>query len=278
LHSDLRRSNCVGLVSILTSRVLRATHIEYLNDATESRGAWDLARDMLSEALPPLGMYTLDPRHTPEQLAAKDLWHSSSWDERRDRYVSCFCEDGDLLSQWRGYSSSNYGFSVGFKHADLVKLHDGAGLSLGKCIYSKNLKRKILEELISDAVAAWVTARSKTRRSEICAKFWDMVSTVGAYFKDQSFSEEKEWRLVSQPASMTASEIKFHPGKSMITPYTEISLGSWINGAIGRVYIGPCPHMKLSKRSVVGLLVRTTGSHTRDTDVVKLSEIPYRAW
>ena len=29
-------------------------------------------------------------------------------------YICCFSEDGDLLSQWRGYASDGHGFAIGF--------------------------------------------------------------------------------------------------------------------------------------------------------------------
>jgi hypothetical protein len=33
-------------------------------------------------------------------------------------YITCFCEDGDLLSQWRGYADPG-GYAIGFDAAEL---------------------------------------------------------------------------------------------------------------------------------------------------------------
>ncbi|MCT4574068.1 DUF2971 domain-containing protein, partial [Bacillus thuringiensis] len=44
-------------------------------------------------------------------------------------YVVSFCGDGDLLSQWRGYSGSG-GFAIGFDAAALMERWGRAGLGL----------------------------------------------------------------------------------------------------------------------------------------------------
>jgi hypothetical protein len=37
-------------------------------------------------------------------------------------FITCFCENGDLLSQWRGYSDQGEGFAIGFSVAWLLSL------------------------------------------------------------------------------------------------------------------------------------------------------------
>ena len=32
-----------------------------------------------------------------------------------------FCEDDDLLSQWRGYNGGSYGYCIGFQSAALIR-------------------------------------------------------------------------------------------------------------------------------------------------------------
>ena len=39
-----------------------------------------------------------------------------------DEYIACFCENGDLLSQWRGYGAIGNGYALGFaaKHVGMT--------------------------------------------------------------------------------------------------------------------------------------------------------------
>jgi hypothetical protein len=41
-------------------------------------------------------------------------------------FVSCFCEHGDLLGQWRAYSGASHGFAIELKSAKLGEVGGGA--------------------------------------------------------------------------------------------------------------------------------------------------------
>jgi hypothetical protein len=63
-------------------------------------------------------------------------------------YVASFTEEGDLLSQWRGYCPKG-GFSVGFASnllSDVANKHDSFLLP---CIYDFKIQKKLLEELLA---------------------------------------------------------------------------------------------------------------------------------
>jgi hypothetical protein len=48
-------------------------------------------------------------------------------------FMACFCENGDLLSQWRGYGSLGGGFSLGFKAKQLKnRLWKYSGINEGR--------------------------------------------------------------------------------------------------------------------------------------------------
>jgi hypothetical protein len=181
--------------------------------------------------------------------------------------VACFCEDGDLLSQWRGYSGRGYGYSLGFKSDLLKDKTSPSGFLLGKCIYEPALQQKIVEESLDHLLRPSAPGDEKSIVQELLG-----VLRFMAFFKDQSFYQEQEWRLLSTHR-VPLKEVKFPAASSMVIPFINIEIGSGKNSSIHNVYIGPRPHMDLSIGSVRQLLVQK--------DIVAQvdeSAIPFRDW
>ncbi len=94
-----------GLIGIVSADELWATDIRYLNDSSEFTYAVQLAYKALREW-----------KHTDlayyqafRKLAEERLRESGS-----SILVASLSEEGDLLSQWRGYCSPGPGFAIGF--------------------------------------------------------------------------------------------------------------------------------------------------------------------
>lgn len=77
-------------------------------------------------------------------------------EQEYDRYISCFSEDGDLLSQWRGYADDGKGLSIGFNRKKLYEylfefqknnLEGFCELSLSKVQYPTKTFTKKLKTL-----------------------------------------------------------------------------------------------------------------------------------
>ena len=110
-----------GLVGIVHSRSAWATNISYLNDATEFIYTFDVAKNVIEE---------LDMAH---YKYAKAL-HRFLDDVRiqnihANHFVCSFTEEGDLLSQWRGYCPDCNGYSLGFSFKNLNKLAEKQGVN-----------------------------------------------------------------------------------------------------------------------------------------------------
>src|SRR5205085_11962410 len=64
-----------------------------------------------------------------------------------EHYLACFCENGDLLSQWRGYGSVGGGYAAGFvaEHLGLVQYQNinKPEPIVQKVIYDSAVQRKI---------------------------------------------------------------------------------------------------------------------------------------
>jgi Protein of unknown function (DUF2971) len=70
-------------------------------------------------------------------------------------YAVCFCEEENLLSQWRAYGQ-NGGYSIGFSmdnlHGRLVIHPNIHRIALQKVIYRERPQRRILDCFLADAL------------------------------------------------------------------------------------------------------------------------------
>ena len=109
-------TTAAGLLGILRSSTLWATDLRFLNDAQESIYAQELVADAVQGMKNPV----LDPGHVAHGMGQPaverfaryqgfvlDALNSAEYGV----YVACFCESGDLLSQWRGYGS-DHGYAI----------------------------------------------------------------------------------------------------------------------------------------------------------------------
>ena len=127
-------------------------------------------------------------------------------------FVVCFCEDGDVLSQWRGYADNGKGCSLGFSVKELKeycntykgilrfeKVEYKTVKEISDTIVEKSLK--VLNEL--RGLRKWIVESMPSFDEEKIEKmcqycFHQMISGVlmsSLKYKNDSFKEEQEWRL-----------------------------------------------------------------------------------
>ncbi|HEY2467771.1 MAG TPA: DUF2971 domain-containing protein [Terracidiphilus sp.] len=104
-----------GLKGIVENEELWATSAYYLNDSAEILYGYRVLDLALQE--------WLKRTNLPEDSVARGLAESLRSYFGQDAlernvitpiYLACFCEEGNLLSQWRAYGSSG-GYSIGFR-------------------------------------------------------------------------------------------------------------------------------------------------------------------
>jgi len=121
-----------GLLGIVEKKKIWASHLQYLNDASEgqiftrllieefNQRATTKFEDPLSQirGLAQLMRSSDDHPESPIQLDNKEVVvfgsAAFSWISSQDAFVASFSEQGDLLSQWRAYSGETGGFSISF--------------------------------------------------------------------------------------------------------------------------------------------------------------------
>jgi hypothetical protein len=260
-----------GLLGIVERAELWATKIQYMNDATEFGLALQMARFWLDEISKNTGLAS-------EKAACTSLRQSLDGLEDINIFAICFCEKPDLLSQWRGYSGGDCGYAIAFDSSALAKIADSERFSLGPCIYDQNVQNEIVREAIRHCIDDELGS-SLARRRGFHGPLADVLFRCGAFFKDKSFEEEREWRLVSPTIRYSNEKLRFRTGTSMITPFFALPIRGAGPLPIPYVVVGPCPHVELAKSAVTSLLMRNgLIGPLNGQQIAFASMIPFRNW
>jgi len=166
-----------------------------------------------------------------------------------DVYAACFCEEGDLLSQWRSYARQGTGYALEFSWA---KLRNRFPLNrLGRVEYSGNAQKEILGQIVSSLASGSSGAQGDQDRrfSTIAAGLANALLTVRAFLKAETFREEKEWRVIAFPGADEFEEL-YRPSNNLVVPYCRLPLGTPDELAITKVVIGPSLHPKAAAHSL----------------------------
>jgi hypothetical protein len=265
-----------GLLGIVTSRAIWGTDAEYLNDSQELRYALDhVAKQFrsISERLASRakGRHAEDPDTSSAAILSAALSALEGGDEMAPSspvhvFVACFCEDGDLLSQWRGYASGS-GYALGLDSSALDRAALGympdqevpvRVVGLRRVSYGDALLRPRVDTLVRRAIerpsAHPYVVGDHLARGEILPLL--------AEFKHPAFAEEQEWRLIA--TDQYGEPVRFRSGPLGPTPYVEFNVGA----ALAEVKVGPGPNQLLRQRAVQRLVP--------DGVAVTLSDAPFR--
>ncbi|MDS1115329.1 DUF2971 domain-containing protein [Gordonia westfalica] len=273
--------------------VLHASDVRYMNDSRELRVAGDLVAERLKERID-----ELDPTVEPEARAAVEAAVAAI--DSQDMpfggshrvFAVCFCSDGDLLSQWRGYAGSQGGYAIGFRRkvlqiTNIGKVGEWSSFSalarpaatLMKVEYERHGE-------LTDSFVGSIISQAKSRVGVAYAfpPLWGQMSRFAKY-KDPSFREEQEWRLVfeSAPTREPSIPVLFRSRADGIVPYIPIVVGTPptyapnphnlnFDEVIADLVVGPGPDMKLRVDAAKALLYRTG----HNPDVVRESAVPFK--
>jgi hypothetical protein len=180
----------------------------------------------------------------------------------------CLSEEGDLLSQWRGYADDASGVSIGFSKKYLEKLSKASlnpqksGFTLQKVEYEYESQKKRIQatydkikELINQGaykplkyqtILKFKTDEEIEAENKIIKKaFANLSLAVLCLFselfllKTKAFQEEKEWRLISYLTKTGNDEYCLQSFHAKIVPYRKFSLSNLEENSIVEVILGP---------------------------------------
>jgi len=237
-----------GLKGILESNRLWASAAHYLNDSSEIEYGCDLAAGELA--------HWLETNENVESFAVnvlksihRILTHPISRLSRGATiYVACFCQDGNLLSQWRAYGQAG-GYSLGFEvDNDWQSMRLGMpgelwDSTLVKVIYVRDDQRRRINSILRqgfEAVRDIVPDERVLVGADVAKLLVDVVQYLSELllnqivtFKNPAFREENEWRLVVRPNLIRGQDrkppsrgpspkFKFRQSRGSLIPYLEL--------------------------------------------------------
>lgn len=268
-----------GLLGIVETRKVWASHAYYLNDSKEILYACEVLRSVLSQCI---SDHQNDERQFLEQFTK---WLETFPINPYHIFIFSLSEERSLLSQWRSYTPHGKGVSLGFSTHILNRILQSQGFRLAKCLYKHEEHRELMNSLLEKML---VTFRQNlphldTTKSYPPQKYHSFLEgfrgdllRVFAIIKHSAFEEEREWRIVSPYfEKYTVPEIKFREGSSMLMPFIEIDLSS-DNGEqelFEEVVLGPSQHASLSMSALSSYL-----SNKKACKNTGNSNIPFRKW
>lgn len=209
-----------GLYGILSTSTFWGGNYAFMNDRSEFIYGHELLRASLRRA----AESTTDSR----LRISTDIMSSPIWLRDLSLFLTCFCEAGDLLSQWRGYGSQASRFCLKLRSEELTRQDRISPLT--PVVYDEELQKSLLDEL----VIAHVQILQGLPHEELPERTYDAaMSLYGAVmpllvaFKSTAFANELEWRFVDLVVGgHLAGSLTFVNADGMMRPYQTLISGS----------------------------------------------------
>lgn len=263
-------TDLAGLQGIIEKKELWLSNAAFLNDREELNHGIKQAKKVLATILGRTEDAAAKGRRGLVEGIAKDLDGFLP----PEAYITCFCEEQDLLSQWRGYGARQ-GVSITFETEALVELFEPKGAQLHRVQYGTSAARKHLQSEITSAFPDLIDdfdyLMGDLSDAEIRAKFKDLMTTLVPRFKHLGFSEENEWRLIV--IDPLKSKLKFRPRSQLMLPYIILSDDGNQILPITKITIGPGIQDEAVLKSIGFFL----SFHGYDYGLVSQSNTPYRS-
>lgn len=283
-----------GLKGIIENNELWATSAYFLNDSAEIMYGYGLLKEVLDDWVaknqrPNDSMSLGVARHLSRSFG--DLLEKRLIDPI---YLSCFCEEDNLLSQWRAYGQSG-GYSLGFtvlpeigfsgqrlKPEPNIYTAKWARVEYDRAKQAQNC-RSILNPILAvldnadtaRAIAA-VADHPLVGYETIFRTIVDILLEEIVSYKNEAFQVEKEWRIVVRRRELTKQgtddggrapvPVHFRTSRGMLVPYvklipfdpaSKLPIACIRSGpTLDKTMAGMAVSMMLQRNSFVGVVVR----------------------
>jgi len=210
---------------IATSKNIWLSNSLYSNDPNENK----ISRDILIEISNESSNIKI------KKFAKKVLDFKFGLIDDAGAYVFCMSQEEDDLNQWRIYGDNGYGYSLGFITEyflnngywnlldDKIIIPSIDKIYLGKCIYDYKTQRSIVEALLTLVMSIPdIEIKDRIFKLKYFLQFYSSI------FKHDSYSAEKEWRLICFPVSQPQThnvkinfKLHFRTSRGLISQYIE---------------------------------------------------------
>jgi hypothetical protein len=269
-----------ALYSIVDENNTWATDAHHLNDTSELSYVDEVIHSVLATLI---GAHHGRPSRS--FLEAADMELLDNLRKEWDIYITSFCTCGDQLSQWRGYSRTGGGYSIGFRAKDMLPSVPSSLLRLRCVIYERSEQEKLVCEIFQ-GLCCWLESLSSSQSNElVCThallEAARMLSECLFCLKNPGFSEEREWRLVhivQAKLHLSHTPLHFRPTPAGLVPYVKLTPNGQQPGVRGllpidEVVVGPNPHPEEARNAMQCFLAHSCGGATVK---VRNSTIPLR--
>lgn len=260
-----------GLQGIINSKEIWASDYRFLNDATEfqhgltvfdrvfssERKRWTIKAPSVSELI--------------ERLRGRT--------DNTSVFIASFTPNGDLLSQWRGYTDG-FGFAIGIDADWLIQNASEQGFRQFPVVYDADEHVRVIQDkfqLLDDMLSA---REPSEPAQDIIHTWWSQLLVALTTIKNRHFKEEEEVRLVCVTRGRPL-KAKIRATNKGLVPYLPIRLDKKIvespanndlqNIGLQRIILGPSLHPR--QRLAVEALLQVENMRA---EVIE-SEIPYIA-
>lgn len=254
-----------GLQGILDERMIWSSHTNSFNDPTELQYGKNLIVDELTARLNEIVIPEI------QQMLKQIIYEVNIFIREYQNYVTCFCESGSLLSQWRSYAESGGGFSIGFVftsettyYHQIDELNESSYLALRKVVYEKEKQMQWVKTYVDKLLKAAEEAlfRLNTTSGEVPIAWAEKAATqaINVFielvisFKNPAFYQEAEWRIIKiKQASHKPGLLHFRQEKSELIPYLHTYICTSKSShkfPINKIIVGPLSEPKQTKASI----------------------------
>ena len=251
--------------SIIENKCLWLCDVQKSNDSAERVYFNNLMLQTVKQYLEQLK----PPTHNIERKSAalQQLQNalSTPQDELASVYSCSFSNDGDLLSQWRGYADDGYGVAIGIYSGHFQKhLTEGCFRHIE---YDEAAAKDKCKELLEQAISDYLETNSDAE--------WDAISSFSLcvlllmeqqniFYKSAAFIEEQECRIITsdgfntysvdgntlgfhspeiisnkEESALWLSEKKFRVSNHRLSGYFELSFERITDCFIENIILGP---------------------------------------
>jgi DUF2971 family protein len=271
-----------GLLGIIGSNRMWATHAAYLNDASELAYAHSLFESAVSRAS------ASESSKVGKVFLERCVRAIDPFDKTVEFYLVCFCDAGNLLSQWRSYANRGGGCAIGIVPKEVrLGRTPGEPVILRKVTYDRVVQEGIIGGLVESALKVLKkhapddsVENNNFRIAATVQSLRGLLAECHVAFKDPAFEEECEWRLIfaTNITNSTKEYLQFRATGALVVPYVELDLSPSAGVRTGRlpissVTLGPTsPGDDIARDSVYALLRK----HGHTFAEVRRSLIPLR--
>jgi hypothetical protein len=280
-----------GVFGIARSKTIWATDSAFLTDSSEYIHGLSRLRESVEKRL--------------ESAAGRDrnlLLHfldfiKTGVIQGSNVYVASFTENGNQLSQWRGYTPDDAGVSIGFSAEKVLAFAESQNFLLARCAYTPGEHAAVLNAIVELALSAPTTDVNDDGERSHWEFFQDKNDDFLGYLlrmKHESFREEDECRLISR-GFLGNDKVRYRVGAAAVIPFVEFNLPTlsfedgWQDEGFVATYGYPKNYARLDVEQVFLGPSSLQGSRTRSSlnngllangvwmgHKVKDSGIPYR--